>query len=206
LPVFATDRGGAAESLRNRLVSAKSGDIIEVFDDVAASDINTGISNAKNLTIQGHAGRSVTWRCPESGTKLLTLNAAAGMTLRNITFDGGGKLDSLVTLFGESPGLTVDNVQFRGFRRFGVQIINCAGSPQQPVTIADSRFTTTSADQTAVYFDLLPNVRGIDKNRNVTIRGCVFKGPGARVQSRDLSMVEAVECPDGVIAAANRSK
>jgi serine/threonine protein kinase len=203
LSVFATDRGGAGASLRAHLQSAKNGDVIEICDDVAANDINTGISNAKNLTIQGREGKTIVWRAPAEGamlTKLLTLNAAAGMTLRNLTFDGEGRLDSLVTLFGESPGLTLKNVRFQGFRRCGVWVMNCAGTFERPVNLESLRFTTTKPDQIAVYFDINSKIQGIAKDQYISVHDCAFDGPGTKYKASGPGLVDHVDLPDGALA------
>jgi hypothetical protein len=200
LAVFATDRGGAAESLRARLRAAKNGDVIEINDDIIA-DITTEANTAKNLTIQGRAGKTVVWRCTAGGTKLLTLKNAAGTKLRNLIFDGEGKIDSLVTLFGASPGLTLENVTFRGFRRYAVWIVNCVGSADQPVTLTASRFTTTKADQAAIYFDINTSIAGISKDEYIAVReDCTFGGPGAKVRAREPGLTNHLTFPDDTFA------
>jgi serine/threonine protein kinase len=200
LAVFSTDRGGAAESLRARLRSATNGDVIEINDDIAASDVvNTAVLRARTLTIEGRAGKTVVWRAPPGGAAtLLKLGNAAGLTLRNLTFDGEGQVDALVSVFGESTGLTLEKVRFRGFRRCGVCVTNCAGSPDRPVALSSLHFTTTEPGQSGIYFDINPSVQGITKDQYITVRDCSFDGPGAKVKARDPSLLDHVELPDGL--------
>jgi serine/threonine protein kinase len=201
LAVFATDKGGAGESLKAKLRAAKNGEIIQIYDDISA-DLNTGICNAKNVTIEGYPGRTIVWRCPSGDvSKLLTLTNAAGFKIRNLTFDGEDKLDSLVTLFGDSAGLTLENVTFRGFRRHAIWVINCAGSPEHPVTLTGLQFGTAKADQSALYFDINTSISGISKNEYMAVlRDCSFSGPGAKVRARQPGLFSHVEFPDDTFA------
>ncbi len=206
LAVFATDRGGAAASLRARLREARNGDVIEIHDDLAAGDVIAGTSGVRNLTIQGRGGKTIVWRCPSEGAaKLLTLNSAAGLTLRNLTFDGEGKVDALVALCGSSAGLALENVRFQGFRKCGVWVTNCAGSAERPVVLGSLRFTTTGPSQAAVLFDVNPEVQGITRDEYFSVRDCTFDGPGTRVRTRGPGMFDHVDLQPGVAVDATGS-
>src|SRR5262249_26604204 len=71
----------------------------------------------RNLVVESGlpGNRPVHWLPPlqgPSGQPLLQLAGAAGVVIRGFVFDGGDRLNGLVRLEGDCPGLKLDGVEF----------------------------------------------------------------------------------------------
>src|SRR5262249_29857373 len=121
--------------------------------DVTEFGINV---NKRDLIIEPEQGKKVTWRCPPGAppnSKLLLVGSGgAGLQLRGLTLDGNNHTEALVTLFGKCAGVKLENLDLRNTKRYGLLIMNCEGTNEQPVQLSDLTFQT-QAGQTAIRFD-----------------------------------------------------
>lgn len=192
----------AFKSIQAALRSAKAGDIIELLDpEHKESLVVEGRSNmATDVTIQAAPGIDVVWTPArkEEVSPILRLSGAKnfhikgkGITLDG-NFDGKRKVNDLVLLTGKSPGLRLEDLQFKGFGKTAVTIFNLAGSAEAPVKLANLQTTTISTEKpaAAIFLDANPSV---DPRQNVFIEihpDCQFQGidPAKAIKSRDPSV------------------
>jgi hypothetical protein len=173
-------------SVRDALDGASSGDVIVLQGEVAETVTLTG---KKGITIQAEAGKMVIWRAPLNRpspvSSLLTLQDAEGCHIKGIHFDGGGRAESDLTLYGRCPGLKLDDLNLYGYKQCGVRVFNCEGAADRPVLIAGLNFNT-GKDAAAVSFEIDPKfTNGVTFNRYFAFRSCTFNGPGDRVKGSD---------------------
>ncbi len=175
----ATNDNGESVKFEDFLAAAKIGDRIILQDDVVTGEVTI---TTKHLTIEADPAKHITWRYSDKGRvdgKLLAVNSAEDLTLKGFTLDGDGRAKTLINLYGHAPGLTLKNLQFTNFRKYGVHVTNCEGVASKYIELSGLNFTTNAADQIGLYFDLEQNSVGtIPKDRYFRIRDCKFAGPG----------------------------
>ena len=98
------------------------------------------------------------------------------LQLRNVTLDGGDRQQKLILLIGHCPGLTLENLELRGFKRCAVMVMNCEGEADRPVVL--SRLHTLVAQQAdaALLFDANPKLL-TRTNQFFRIQDCRLEGP-----------------------------
>jgi serine/threonine protein kinase len=116
----------------------------ETWDEVL--DHNGKTRPLTGLRIEGRSpsGRPVLWHPPAghpADRPLIHLGAAAGLTLAGFTLDGEGHLDDLVLVTEACPGLTLEGLTLRGFRRHGVVLRECRGDMGRPVLLQRVRIS-----------------------------------------------------------------
>jgi hypothetical protein len=178
--------------------NAEFGAVIELWDDTYEENvvIEGGPNQRTNFTLQAAPGKEIIWRPARNDSKqpILTLRKAVEFTLKGkgITFDGTlpdkkRRVNDLIEISFESPGLVVEDAHFKDFARSAVFIINGAGSAGQPIKL--HRLTTESADKTraAIYFDANPTVFP-PVNDHIEIQECIFLGhdPGKAIQFKEI--------------------
>jgi hypothetical protein len=190
--------------LKPALLKAKPGDRLILQDTLHDDDVRV---NTPNLTIEAEEGKTVVWRCrPNSipNVKLLHVDGAANVTIRNITFDGGGRADACVLLYSNCPGVKLENVQFQNFALAGVYVTDCQGAEDLPITIEKCKFEVP-ANKTGVLFTVhrKPAKAGgtVPPVKYVAIRDCEFNGPGRKAATDGAQFVDSntVELSGGKI-------
>ncbi len=166
-----------SESVRDAIHRAQPGDRILLLDTSHEEPLEldgNAKSIARNITVEsGHpSGKATTWRVKEGAATILSFAGVAGVTFKNIEFDGEGQVDNLVTINGRCPGLTLEDVQLRGFRRAAVVLTNGSGTGQEPIGLRRLRTTTTKAADAALAFAA---PRG--DNQDILVSDCRFEGP-----------------------------
>jgi hypothetical protein len=174
--------GGAAGGTLDRAVrQARRGDRILLEGDIQEADVWVR-ANQSGLTIEAAPDKTVVWKCPTNApanAKLLFIESATNVTLKGITFDGGGKTEALIVLYGKCTGTRLEKLQLRKSTRYGVLFSNCEGDSDNPVALRDLDFLTTPA-MTAIRFRNLPG-QNITKNRFIALQRCKFEGPGKKL-------------------------
>jgi serine/threonine protein kinase len=131
------------------------------------------------VTLQGAAGASglpVAWIPPSDAADeqpLLDLSEVAGLRVKGFRMDGRNRLDYLVTLGGPCPGVQLEDVHMRGFRRAAVQFKDCAGEPKRPVVLAKVRIAGGAENAFGLVFRGSPD----SANREVQVRDSRLEGP-----------------------------
>ncbi len=185
LPVLIVGRPTGAEersypTLRAALAVARPGDRILVrLEELEERLQLQGGDLGQGVTIQGAAssGRPVVWHVAlAEGQTLIQLHGVAGLCLKGFVLDGQERADDLVTISGACPGLTLEDLHLRGFRRSAVHVHNCQGTADQPVTLRRLRTTTEGNARTGLLFDSQPDpvaqVVG-----HVRVEDCRLEGP-----------------------------
>jgi hypothetical protein len=172
---------------------------ILVQDDIAEGDLKVG---THNVSIEADGGKPVVWKFvaqDKSAIKLLTLNNAEGFRLKGFVLDGDNQATALVNLYGRCPGVALEDLTFKNFKKYGVWVTNCEGGPgDRQVSLSRLHFIT-GGDQTAIFFEVLDHSReSIPRNRFFSIRDCKFDGPGGQIRAANPNAIDQVELPPGV--------
>jgi len=141
------------------------------------------LNEVRNLTIEAAPGVAVVWSGPEHGSysnELLYLNQCEGLQIQGIAFDGRDQVDEIVQLFGNCPGLSLKNLELRGFKKYGILLANCAGKSGKQVSIENVRITTAKDADAALAFVAHPNVVTPKLNEYIVVRDCRFEGDYAK--------------------------
>jgi hypothetical protein len=170
---------GTVPSLDVALKKAKVGSRIVIQDPTVEAEIHLDGTLPRGVTIEGEAGKTVVWSGPPGGDNLVALCNLAGVEdlhLRNLTFDGGGNREKLLLITGKCPGLTLENLDLRGFKQCAILIMNAAGTADRPVTFKGLRTSTPLEVRAALLFDIYPKM-AIQRNQYFHIQDCRFEGP-----------------------------
>jgi hypothetical protein len=180
-PVLVSRSGGpgTVPSLEIALKKARSGGRVVIQDPTVEEDVHLDNFFPKGVTIEGEAGKTVVWTGPKAGEDAVALCGLAGVEdlhLRHLTFDGGGHRDKLLLITGKCPGLTLEDLELRGFKRCAVLVMNCAGTVEHPVTFKGLHTSTDHEAEAALLFDINPHML-IKPNQYFHIQDCRFEGP-----------------------------
>jgi serine/threonine protein kinase len=170
---------GTIQTLEVALKKARAGCKIVIQDPTIDEEIHLDNFFPKGVTIEGEEGQTVVWTGPKGGDDASALCNLAGVEdlhLRHLTLDGGGRRDKLILITGKCPGLTLDDLDLRGFKRCAVLIMNCAGTADRPVTFKGVRTSTAQEAEAALLFDINTHML-IRPNQYFRIQDCRFEGP-----------------------------
>src|SRR5207244_735560 len=110
----------AYRTIREALREAKPGTRIVVQDEIIEEQLE--LNDLRKVSLEAEPGMTITWRCPDKVTdskKLLTVSNIEELHIQGFVFDGRDKVEEIMLLFGSCPGLMLDNVLLRGFKRCG---------------------------------------------------------------------------------------
>jgi eukaryotic-like serine/threonine-protein kinase len=191
---------GALPNISQAIGKARPGDhvVIVLLDDIVDEklDLTDQLTKATDITISPDGDRSVTIRFPDKHVdtrELLFVSGLGGLHLRNIIFDGRNVVDHVALLSGYCPGLTMENVVLRGFKRLGMQIMNCGGTKEQPVVLSHVQIETDAPKESGILFSVNLQVKPAI-NEHIIVRNCEFKGTyRTPVQGTDAKIVRDVQ-------------
>jgi tRNA A-37 threonylcarbamoyl transferase component Bud32 len=177
-------RSGASEtpfpSVREALLKARRGDRVSVHRPILEERLmlttKDQLPDGVVLEGDGSSGRPVLWRLPAgapAGQPLLSVSGVAGLSVRGFLLDGQDRLHDLVHLEGRCPGLTLEDLHLKGFRRSAVQLSNGSGEPTRPILLQDLRITTLVGSPAAVVLGAGPG----QTSQHVQVRDSRFEGP-----------------------------
>jgi len=130
---------------------------------------------------------------------LFAVYKAEGVCIKGFTLDGEDRLDLLVNLFHRCPGVKLEALKLQGFKKYGIWVTNCEGSPQRRIEFNRLKFLTTQKEQSALFFSIEPGIRDlIPKDRYFTFHDCTFVGAGTAVKTADLTALENINWPPNV--------
>ncbi len=169
-------------TIKDALARARPGDRIVVQKDIHEEHLQIEDRRwGKGLTIQGEGpgGKSIVWRLPKTSKEkvLLELHNTEGIRVKGFTFDGDGRTDDLVVLFGQCPGLTLEDISFQGFKRSAINILHCAGAADRPVTLVNLRAVTIDKAEAALLFNFRESIKEPRGNNHIRVSDSVFVGP-----------------------------
>ncbi len=188
--------------IQQALRIAPAGAILELHDEV--HEENVVIDPSKGTTdvvIQAAAGlKEVRWvsASKNENDPILKLSQARGFKLkgRGIVFDGARKVKDLVFVQLQSPGLELEDADFRGFNRSAVFLMNAGGTRDQPIRLQNLSTLTETGETpaAAIYFDANPEVLNQPFNDYIEVEGCQFHG---------IDAARAIGRKDGAVLGAN---
>jgi serine/threonine protein kinase len=190
-------RSGSGENLfrtvHDAVRKARPHDHIVVLDEFIEDphlDLN---QTNKYLTLEAEPGKTVEWCYPDKAPErkqLLVLSGAEGVTVQGFVFDGRDRVDQVILLTGQCPGLTLRNVEVRGFKQAGILIANCAGKSENPVSLRGITARTSKPREAGITFNIFGNTTSPRTNEHITIEESHFLGDfKSRIQLPDPDMI-----------------
>jgi hypothetical protein len=183
-------KDGAARTIEGALRRAKQSSRIIVLDgpiDCGAGFVFDNHKAPKDVTLEAEPGTTVIWRLrrgvPDAPT-LVMLTQLDGFVLRGFTFDGEARVQDLLQISGNCPGLKLENLKFQGFKRRGISVGNLAGEAKKPVFLTNLTFSSAQEVEAGVYFDAGKNFAGIPANRHIIASELHLEG---RIKHKTLS-------------------
>jgi hypothetical protein len=154
---------------------AKAGETIVLMDG-KLTEPPLRIDNKKDITIESGlpGGSAVTLVAAAPGHAVLDLVNSENVVIRNVVFDAAGKADAGVVVSGTCPGVTLERVGARGFKKYGFQIHNVAGEVGRPVTVNQFRVELARGNEAG----LVVAATGPLETRRVVIRDGRIEGEG----------------------------
>ncbi len=186
-----------AEVLDRLRGKSKQAARIIVQDDISESDL---VIDVPHVTIEAEEGKTICWRpAPKPGTKLFSVHKAEDVCVKGFTLDGEDRIEILVNLFHRCPGVTLEDLKLQGFKKYGIWVTNCEGSPERQVEFKRLEFVTTHKNQSALFFSIEPGVRDlIPKDRYFAFHECTFSGKGTAVKTAEPATLENIDWPPNV--------
>ncbi len=169
-------------TIKDALTRARPGDRILVRKDVHEEHLQMEDRHyVKGLTIEGEnpGGARVIWRMPKNSKEkaLLELHNTEGLRIKGFAFDGEDRLEDIAVVFGQCPGLTLEDDSFQGFKRSAVNILHCEGASDRPVTFLGLRVITVNKAEAALLFNFRENITKPRGNGHIRVSNCIFAGP-----------------------------
>jgi serine/threonine protein kinase len=194
---------GDYRTVADALKHANSGDRIVVQADSlrepALESSAPELRHLKRISVEAaDAKKKVRWHLPPNtpGKWLFQLEEADGWRFKGFIFDGEGRLETLGYLI-RCRGVTLEDIELRGFVKEGLHFINCAAPPEAPITLA--HVSATSAAHFLVFEVNRKYPDGPLKNINIFFEDCTFTG-GGKILKKDLKGGENkdLQLPPGI--------
>jgi len=194
----------AFPALRDAIKAAKLGDRVVVtgsilIDSIELSDVE-GVP--ANLTIEGvvpgSKNQAVRWRGPKglgANRPLLEVSGLEGFHLKNLVFDGQGRVADLVRLSGRAAGSILEDLQFQGATHSAVVLRGWLGESSRPSTIRKVSFSTSTPAEAAILIEADAD-RPELATGSIQIAHCRFVGPysAALLVSGAVDGLEVEQC------------
>jgi serine/threonine protein kinase len=173
-------------SIQKALNEAETGSVIELWDETYDENVvlEGGPGQRTNITLQAAPGKEIVWRSVRNDPKtpILKLRKAEDFTLKGqgITFDGEladkkRRVDHLVEITGLSPGLVVEEVNFKNYARSALFVINGAGASNTPIKLRRLIIEPGEKGSAAIQFQANLEMRPM-LNEHIEIDDCDFRG------------------------------
>ncbi|HLH29293.1 MAG TPA: hypothetical protein VKW77_10270, partial [Acidimicrobiales bacterium] len=169
---------GVFPSIQEALFRARPGDRVQVVDPTWEESVHlTGEAGAgRGVILEGAGDQPVVWRTPRGhrdDQPLVYLSSVAGLRLRNFTLDGQDRVKDLVAVAGPCPGLALEDLSLTGFNQSAVNLSDCSGEAESPVSLHHLRAVPTHTVASALRFEGRPG----EGNRCVRVQDSRLEGP-----------------------------
>jgi len=196
-------RNNEFTSIDSALARAKPGDHIVITDDVIEEQLT--LNRKFDVTIEAEPGKVVEWRFPEAGgagNHLLHVSGVRGLKLLGIAYDGRNKVDEIIEVSGNCPGLTMEDLSLKGFLRYGIVFANCAGTSSRPVILRNLQITNAEKQkEAALAFTVLPNIADPRVNEHIQVIDCHLNGTfRTPVAANPSALQSVIFVPDMAVA------
>jgi hypothetical protein len=179
-------RKNAQPTIQAALKLAEIDSVIELWDEVYEENVVVESARGRTaITLQAAEGKEIVWRSAktEPDEPILRIRKGPDFKLRGkgITFDGvlakEGRVNDLIVVNLESPGLTLEDLTLKNFTRSAVFIMNAGGTTSAPLSLHRLQIYSDAAARTrgAIYFDANPKVNP-PTNDFIDITNCKFHG------------------------------
>jgi serine/threonine protein kinase len=187
-PIILIDSHGSLRTIKEATIKealkkAQPGDVIRVNVPVQEIVVLSEKLCCNNLTIEAaDASPPISWSVPTSAgetTRLIDIRNIEGLCIRGFALDGGDKVNHVISLHGNCPGLKLEDLKIKGFKEkgAGILITNCAGNGHRPVTL--SRITFIGEGQPkecGVLFTYAKNMNDLPLNHDIRLQNCNVEG------------------------------
>jgi eukaryotic-like serine/threonine-protein kinase len=163
-------------SVAQALRQATAGDQITIMDDVWMEQVNEAGLRLQQVTLTSAGDKPVRWIPPPEASiqPLLSLRDARGMTIRNIIFDGEGKVATILRLEGSGTGLECLQLHFQGMTREAVQLAGLkANADQSPMKLDECRFLCNQPEAFPLSIDAQVSST---ECQGIRVTRCIFHG------------------------------
>ncbi len=179
------ERAGGSATIHIALKKAEIGSVIELWDDIHDENVTIDEKLTQTaITIQAAPGKSILWRSArgDPDQPIIRLSRAVDFKLKGkgITLDGGRKVKDLIMITSDCAGLSVEDLELKGFARSGILIVNAAGRSSTPIKLTRLTLHLDAAEtlRGGIYFDANPQV--LPKvNDHIVIDAAEFRGAEA---------------------------
>jgi hypothetical protein len=187
-----TGANNALVTVKEAVRQAKNGDRIIIRGTIRES---VTLAN-KSISLEAEEGQTVVWKAPDrfpENTRLptlLTIQKVENCHIRGIQFDGENKAAALIQVYGQCPGLTLEELQLKNYNQFGLYITNVQGTPDDPVRLHDISLATPPRNAKGILFVNSENVIRL-RNRHFELANIKLLG-GKGKQIKELSFPDEV--------------
>ena len=184
------NRKNVYSTIQQALLNAESDSIIELSDDTYTENVTVESSPSQraNITLQAAAGKKeIVWRSSKTDPNrpILRISKAADFKLKGNGIILDGTLDEkkkksvndLVMISSESPGLIIEDLQFKHFARSAIFVVNAAGTLERPIQLTRLMSFTDNNEKpiAAIFFDANPKMTPTP-NDHIVIEDSNFHG------------------------------
>jgi hypothetical protein len=180
LKVSHSGEPGMVPNIQMALLKAQPGDRVQICEEIweEALQLTGDDGLGREVTIESGLpnAKPVQWRLPQAHKEdqpLLKLSGFTGLGIRGCVLDGQDRVQNLIVLSGSCPGLTLEDLHLKGFRRTALCFRDCQGGNDLPVSVHRVRVTPTRESTSALAFEGRPE----DGCANLAVADCRFEGP-----------------------------
>ncbi|MCE9529847.1 MAG: protein kinase [Planctomycetes bacterium] len=126
-------------TVKDALDKVKEGQQIVILDALWEEELTTPSRDYRGVTITG--SENTVWKLPEGklAKKIMLLQNAEGITIRNLKFEGNLKTENGIMIVGKSAGIVIEDVMIKDMNTAGIQFTDCGGAENSPLTVQRSR-------------------------------------------------------------------
>jgi len=185
LPPELLGRARVFSTVQQALRAARPGDRVVVLDPVLTEQVALeGEQLAKGVTLEGaNPDNPVLWHTPvktfDKNRPLLALANVEGFRLKGFILDGDDETaETLVSVTGRCPGLKLEKLHLKDFKRNAITLSSCAGESDQQISINHVRTTTGKRKfrTCALDFKVEPGKNPAAGTRHIVVSDCRFEG------------------------------
>ncbi len=189
-------------SLKAAIDAAQPGDRIVVKGHLLEGDIQ--MEKKKNITIEVDRGRGIRWKPPTKNfpppgvkiPKLITIGNCSDCTIKGFIMDGGDTgIAALVNIWGNCPGLTLQDIKLENYLQYGILVNNCEGSTEKPVRLERLSFKAKAGQPqpgAGVSFQIFPGL-SVKVNKHITLTDSDFDTSPKVTRPRGMPLDESIK-------------
>ncbi len=140
LTVGRRDPKAMYQRVKEALDNVKEGQRIVILDSIWEEELTITHEmgrRVKGVTIEGSGTPGTTWEFPagQPKNKMIQIQGAAGLTIRNLNFKGNKDTNVGIIISGACAGLVLEDLTFSDLREQAIRFDNCHGADDSPVIV-----------------------------------------------------------------------